>query len=120
MSFREQKRLARMELHRRMAVPAIHIAPGPSGATTPCTVRVHTQFAALGQIRRSDAEVIETVPTAVLLRDEITPARNDILSIAIGEAYRITNVHPADDITVTVEVVRLDTAETSGLPVPGA
>jgi hypothetical protein len=52
------------------------------------------------------------------MRDQIIPERCGIVSVEPGEAYRIDHNHPADDITITSEVVRLPEAEALGLGLP--
>ena len=123
-SFRDIKRSARRDLHQRMQVPALYIVPGSADEPLPVTVRLHYDFRALGTVKGTSfsfAELQDVVPRILFMRDELAaPARDAIVSIETGEAYRIDNVHPADDITVTAEVVRMKASDTVGLPVPEA
>lgn len=120
MSIRDIKRKARRDLHQAMSVPALYIAY--TGAEpVPCTVRVHTHTAPVGQLAgfAGAAERLETAPKLRFDRSEVAaPARTAIVSVEPGEAYRISNPHPADDAFVFADVTRLSAAEATGLPVP--
>ena len=118
---RDHKRKARRQLHQRLAVPAIYIAPG--GAQTECSVRLHTTFPAIGGDVEGGyqygAERFDQTPRLVFLIEEISmPVRGAIVSVEVGEAYKIDTAREADDITITANVVRLTGAATTGLPVP--
>lgn len=125
-SFRDIKRRARQDLHRHMFVPALYLVPGEVSGTyeeqIPCNVRVHTHFTSHGDLKGTNfhyAERRDTDPEIVFMRDEVMlPARNAIVSIVAGEAYRIGDAHPSDDITITVSAARLRQADTVGLPIP--
>ena len=119
--FREIKRQARRDVHRELHVPAFYIA---STGATPLlvTVRAHTKFDALGDQKGTNfnsAEMIERQPYIIFMRSELmSPARNAIVSVEPGEAYRIGVVHPPDDISIKADVTVLTQAEAAGLPVP--
>jgi hypothetical protein len=127
-SFRETKRQARRHLHQWMSVSALYLAPGSNPVPLPITVRLHVTFAPLGGDIEGGyqfgAERHDTTPRIVFLRSEITglpngiPARNSIISVETGEAYRVSTVRTPDDVTVTAEVTPLSASETIGLPVP--
>lgn len=122
-SFRDIKRKARRDLHSVMRVPALYIAT-PTDDPVPVFVRVHQSFNALGDVKGTNlsyAERQEITPRIVLMRDEVdAPVRDAVISVEAGEAYRIDHVLPADDISVTVEVIKMKTSETTGLPLPEA
>jgi hypothetical protein len=44
--------------------------------------------------------------------------RGGIVSVEPGEAYRIDTAHESDDLTVTMNVVKLSGADTNNLPLP--
>lgn len=122
---RDHKRTARRQLHNKLAVPAVYIAP--NSTQVPCTVRVHTTFPAIGGDVEGGyqygAERFDQTPRLVFLLSDFTtvqPARFGIVSIEAGEAYRIDSMREADDITITANVVRLHGSETIGLPLPSA
>lgn len=121
MSWRTIKRAARQTLHQHMKVAALYIPPG--GAPQPVFVRVHTKDdVLLGDMvgtNFSYAEKQEIEPSILFMRDEVAmPVRNAIVMISATEGYRINNVKPADDISITAEVTRLMVAELAGQPIP--
>lgn len=121
MGLREIKSAARTALHRGMSVPAYYIAT-PGAEPLPCTVRVHTKVAQLGDLKGTNfsyAETEEVVPKLVLWRAEIAaPANKAVVTISAEEAYRIGVVRPPDGLTVTVEVAALKPLEAAALPYP--
>ncbi len=120
-SFRDIKRRARSDIHGHMKVRALYLA-NRTATPVPCYVRVHTSFAALGDMKGTSfryAEREEFTPTVILWREEIpAPLRNAIISVEAGEAYYVDHVNPADDQTITVTVVPLTDDDAQGLPVP--
>jgi hypothetical protein len=123
--FRELVRQARLDLHSEMAVAALYVLPvsDMEAEVTPCTVRVHENFRALGDQKGTSfqyAERYEVVPTAIMLRSEVEcPVRGGILSIEPNVAFRVDNVMPPDGDTVTVQVTRMTRPnDLNGLPVP--
>lgn len=121
MDLREIKAAARAKLHGAMKVPALYIAPG-GGVPVPCDVRVHTKNDALGKVKGTSldfAERQELIPQLIFLRSQVPmPANNAVVSVAPGEAYRVSHSHPPDGLTITAEVAVLSAAQTVGLPVP--
>lgn len=129
MNFREIKRKARRDLHRVMRVPALYIAT--TGATpVPVHVRVHTKFEDVGEISERDvgnASRHEKTPTILFMIDELEShnvewwklPRNAVVSVEPGEAYKIDNTFPADDITVSAQVTVMPPRDSKDLPVPG-
>jgi hypothetical protein len=125
-SFRALKRRSRRHVHDRMKVPALYIAS--TGANpVPINVRIHRGFDKSGDIggRNNDWMSREDIkdPALVFMLDEvatagITLARPAVISVQDGEAYQIDRMEPADDITVTAKVTRLELADTIDLPVP--
>lgn len=120
MSFwRTQKRASREIVHETMQVEAKYYAT--TGAEpVDVLVRLHTKFDALGDLRGAGyAEMQSIKPKAIFIR----PAagflvNNAVLLVAPGEAYSINNIQPPDDITVTVELVKLSKSQyvAEGLP----
>lgn len=124
--FREMKRKARRDLHQHLEVPALYLLT-PASTPVPCTVRVWTKWGALGQLPGNGgawAEIQETAPKLIFVDPPFAPRKNALVSIERGEAYRIDNALPPDDISITAEVVRLnpkiDAEKTllDSLPVP--
>lgn len=126
MAFRDIKRQARRVLHDTLKVPALYFRDDENGnildAPIPVLVRVHTKWEKAGDMAGTNlsyAEVQEINPRIIFMVDEVpAPVRNAVVSIAPGEAYRLDNVLPPDDITVTAEATRIPVAKTIGLPVP--
>lgn len=119
--FRDIKRSARQDLHLHLSVPAVLVTSGADPFL--CTVRIQNSFAALGDLKGTSfhyAEREEISPKAIFLRSEVpNPKRGDIISVEVGEAYRIDSVLPPDDITVAANILRLTGDSLTGLPVPG-
>src|SRR5688500_16180295 len=126
MSLREIKAKARRDLHEAMRVPALYLPewPIPEGEELdpiPRHVRVHTKFNALGDVAGTNfnyAETLETTPKLVFWREELNPSEHGVVSVELGEAYRIGPVEPKDGLTITVTVTPLPASQAVGLPVP--
>ena len=122
-NFRDIKRRARRDLHEHMKLPALLLANKADPVGIPVTIRLHTKFMALGDQKGTSlnsAEMEAMIPKAILMLDQIPsiPAENSVLSVAPGEAYRISHAEEPDDISVTVHIVQLPLAKTVGFPVP--
>ncbi len=119
--FRDIKRQARRDLHEELEVAAFYIAE-PDADPVPVTVRVHTSFAALGNQKGTNfnsAEMIDRQPQIIFMRDQgVIPRRNAIVSVEVGEAYKIGVVQPPDDLTIKADITPVPKSETVGLPVP--
>lgn len=125
-AFRDIKRRARRDLHQRMRVPALYIAT-PGATPKAVHVRVHTKFEDSGDFSERDignALRHDKAPRLIFMIDELVAqgayplARNAIVSVEPGEAYRIGATEPPDDITITADVSPVPAAQTTGLPVP--
>ena len=123
-SWREHKRRARRDIHREMGVPALlliddQVAGDPLLIRGPHTKRPimvgDLTGAGEGWAQRED-----TAPRIIFWRDQLPgPLRkNDVISVEVGEAYRIETVEPVNDQTVTAKVVPLTESQAEGLPVP--
>lgn len=125
-SIREIGRKARRDLHREMSVAGLFIA-STGAAPVDVTCRVHTKFKpteAFGGGPNGMATMQDMQPKLIFMRDEFAEkglklARNAVVTIQVGEGYRVDNVEAPDDITVAAIVVRLSEREMQGLPVPG-
>ena len=117
-SFRGVKRNSRRDLHSRLSRPAYYL----EGTATPQVVRVriHSRFDEIGSM--PNARVLsdrhDGIVRVVFLTGTVAPIRGAVFSVASGEAYRVDNVMPPDDITTTAETVRLTTIESHGLSYP--
>lgn len=119
---REIKREARRALHDLMAIPMqYYSAPGEQPVEV--RARLHYKFTLIGDDRSMGwAEIHSINPRLIFLPAElpegVTLERGAILYVQPGEAYRIDNTDPTDDISVTVSVARLskDQYEKAGLP----
>ena len=130
MGLREIKDAARRDLHEQMKVAALYL-DDPTDLVgfppVPCTVRVHTMQAPLGEVKGTSfdyAERHEAIPRIVFLWDEVPePSNGSVVTIKdpatlLKEAYRIDNRHPRDGITVTADVTGMTAAQYAGLPFP--
>lgn len=106
-----------------MSVPALYIAPVVGAIPFPCTVRPQDLPGANGKPGGGDqgyAQVADLKPKLVFITDDAPPVIRvqAVVSVGVGEAYRIALVHPAHGITITAEVTKLSATEAAGLPVP--
>lgn len=105
-----------------MKVPALYIVD--MDAPQLVHVRVHTKFAALGDMKGTNfnyAERQDELPRILFMRDEVPfPVRGAYISIEAGEAYAVDHTEPFDNISVTAFVTPLlkDELESLNLPVP--
>lgn len=114
-SFRAIKRKARRQLHERLADQVLYV-PTLSGEPRPATARLHLSFDALGELRRAGfAEQQEYDPEIVFMADEVTPRRDGCVITEDMGVWKISNVLPPDDITITAEVVRLSDSQVRSL-----
>lgn len=127
MTWRDTKRAARRVVHDTMQIDALYLVlKTPADVEdpyeqTPITVRIHTSLGEIGDLKGTNfhyAERHDVTPTIVFLREQITPSRNGIVSVATGEAYRIDHMLDPDDEFVKGEAIRMSAADAAGLPVP--
>ena len=92
------------------------------------TIRPHEKWGLHGDLKGTNfhyAEVEEVMPKLILWRSEWQefmdagyPFRNLILSVEPGIAYQIDSAKPHDDLTITVNALRMEPKKTVGFPVP--
>lgn len=119
--FRQRMREGRRSLHEHMSVPALYFADPSADDPFLITVRVHEKWVALGDLKGTNfnyAETADIAPRIVFLRNEVEPERGCIISVEPGVAFRIDNVLPPDDITVTATVIALEPGDTVDFPLP--
>lgn len=127
-SFRDIKRKARRDLHRRMRIAAFYIAPIPNAEPVLIHIRVHTKWDATtmdgGSGNGTMVSRQSVFPKLLFMLDELADqgvrlVRKGVISVEHGEAYRLDNDEPPDDISVSWIVVALRSDEAEDLPVPG-
>lgn len=122
MSLRAIKAKARTDLHQAMQVPAYYL-PARGSDPLPISVRVHTSFKALGDLKGTSFSYAETaadVPQLIFWREQIEPANKALVVISATEGYMVDNSDPPDGLTITARVRSLLAAEMIGLPYPPA
>ncbi len=106
-SFRDIKRQARAIIHETLAEVIIYIQMKGAVLQTP-TVRLHLVFDQIGDLRRAGfAEQVEQVPKVIFLNGTVTPIQTAVIVTDSQGAYQISRTHPADDITIKADVVKL-------------
>lgn len=108
-TFREQKRQARQQLHQALSEPALYF-PERTGDPIAVTVRLHLSFGLLGDLlatRVGYAEAQEMTPRIVFWNAEVTPARDGIVVTKDMGAFHVENVQPPDDVTTTGFVYKI-------------
>lgn len=122
MSLRAIKAKARTDLHEAMKVAAYYLAARGSDPL-PISVRVHTSFRALGDLKGTSFSYAETeaaVPRLIFWLSQCDPQNKALITISADEGYRVDHTLPPDGLTITAEVVRLAPNEMVGLPYPPA
>lgn len=117
---RELKARARMDLHQAMQVPCFCI-PVRTGLAKPVDVRVHTEFAAHGDVKGTSfvyAERRESEDQIIFLAAQHQPDRGDVVIVSAQEGYKIDNVDPQYNITIRATVVAMKPAEIAKYPKP--
>lgn len=136
MGWRDIKAKARDTVHQTMKVKCVYMPTGvPPDSNSgsgdglhELEVRIHEHQVPLGDqagTSLNSAQRIEPDPRAIFWRSEliakgITLARNAVLSVADGEAYRLGPVKPHDQETISVPITRIKPSETVGFPLPEA
>jgi hypothetical protein len=118
---RKIRNKARRDLHVAMQVPAHYYEKDVANGFRVITVRIHNKPEQVGDIQGTGfnyATMQDTAVKAVFLRDELSPIRNAIISVAPEEAYAVDNVQPPNGITVTAEVKRLSAKDCAELSYP--
>jgi hypothetical protein len=108
---RDIKTRARGDLHQRMSVPANYYAVRGAEAL-PVTVRIHTKFDRLGELKGIPAaERSDVQPKAIFLRSEVAPVRNAFFVVDATESfsgqregYRLGVIEEPDGITQTANL----------------
>jgi hypothetical protein len=104
-----------------MEVPAIYIDP-KTQLYAAITVRTHTQFKALGDVKGTSfgfAERVDIVPELIFLREQgVQPLRGGVISISHEEAYRVDTVEPPDGITVKAKCPMIPLKDLGSYPTP--
>lgn len=115
-TFREQKRKGRMQLHKRLAEPALYFTT-PTADPLSITVRLHLSFNQIGELfnRIGFAERNEMTPRIVFLNEQVNPIRNAIVVTKDMGAFMVDNTMPPDDITELGEVVRMTNNQVAAL-----
>lgn len=106
-TFREQKRIARTQLHTALAEPVLFLKTR-TDAPVEVTCRLHLQFEKLGDlanVRAGFAERQETTPRIIFINAQgVTPIRDSYVITKDMGAYKIHNDLAPDDITTAAEV----------------
>lgn len=124
-AFRDIGRKARRDLHEHMRVPALFAEEGGS-AFELIHVRLHTKFDPMKAFAGGQAglaTIQDMQPTIIFDREELASKglelkRGAILTVAVGEGYKVDNTLAPDDITIAAVVARLSQREMQGLPIP--
>ena len=111
MTFRDQKRAARRDLHRALAEPVLYLKTR-TDAPVEVTVRLHLQFELIGDlanVRAGFGERREVTPSIIFLNDQgVAPQRDAYVITRDMGAYYIDNVDEPDDITTKAFVAKTE------------
>lgn len=119
--FKEYMREARAILHEEMSEAALYFRATGDAAPRSISVRVHDKWRALGDLKGTNfnyAEIEQVAPVIIFWRAQIEPMRGAYVAVEPGVVYRIDNVSPHDDQTISATVVRLSKAEAAPFPSP--
>lgn len=120
-SIRDIRNKARRDLHALAKVPAIYISPLQNSQPRLIEVRLHTKVVHPGEPdrQREWATNAEVKPRVICFQNNLrTPRKGGIFSFAEFEAYKIELTEPIDGETITSVCIKLQKAETIGLPIP--
>lgn len=126
-SIRDIKRKARRHLHKALRVPVLYYAPVEDPVPVLMHVRLHTKWdATTMDSTRPNGTLVSRqsiMPKILFMLDELDTQevrlrKKGIVSVEAGEAYRLDNDEPVDDISVSWIVSALRKEETVGLLVP--
>ena len=105
-----------------MQVPAVYISTpdDPLGPLQRVKVRVHYLFDAIGGQKGTSfhtAEREERKPKIIFLASEVpNPIRGAVVSVDLGESYRVDHSDPHDDETVSADVLPMKAADANMQP----
>lgn len=105
-AFREQKRLARLDLHRELADTVLFLETRDA-VPVRTTCRLHLKFAELGDMagsRAGFADRQELTPSAIFLVDEVNPTEKGYIITRDMGAFKLDVDAAPDDITVKVGI----------------
>jgi hypothetical protein len=126
-SIRDIKRKARRHLHKALRVPVLYYAPVEDPEPVLLHVRLHTKWDATTMDGTQPNGTLVSrqsiMPKILFMLDELDTQdvrlrKKGIVSVEAGEAYRLDNDEPVDDISVSWIVSALRKEETVGLSVP--
>lgn len=105
-TFREQKRVARGQLHTAMSEPALYLETRMD-APKPVTIRLHTSFQPLGDLpggTQGFAQVDSVTPQIVFWNGQVELDNQAYVITKDMGAWSVENVLPADDVTTKADV----------------
>lgn len=107
-TFREQKRVAREQLHLALAEPVLYFEER-SSAPVMVRVRLHLNFALLGDLMgaRGFGEARELVPRVIFWNADIAAKRDAYIVTKDMGVFYIDNMAEPDDVTSTAYVVQV-------------
>lgn len=117
---REHLRQMRRDLHTEMQVPAYYVAKA-GGSPLLVNVRLYVTFrtAEVGGVGEGFASQLDTTPRIKFDRTQVRlPARDAIVSVETGEAYRLGGSRKPVGDYIEVEATRISEADAINLPVP--
>lgn len=103
-----------------MQVPSFCI-PVRTGLAKPADVRVHTEFAAHGDVKGTSfvyAERRESEDRLIFLAEQHEPERGDVVIISATEGYKVEAPDPRYNITIAAVVVAMKPSEIAKYPKP--
>lgn len=116
---RTHREAARRRVHDEFAVPALYRAD-PESDWAPVSVRIHTKVTKFGDLPGLEtATFIDISPKMIFLVEDLdggAPQRGAFVSVVQGEAWRVGESDPADNITVTAAITRTSAAQAATFP----
>ena len=104
---RDLKRRARTQLHERMSDVCIYLLT-PISAPVGILARLHLNFSQVDELLRGGfADREEIGPQMIFLGSQVVPVRGAIVVTRDMGAWRVETTQPANDITISAEVVKL-------------
>lgn len=111
-TFREQKRVARGQLHAALSEPALYLETRMD-APKPVTVRLHISFQPLGDLpggAQGFAQVDSVTPQIVFWNGQVKLGNEGFVITKDMGVWSVENVLPPDDVTTKADVARVSPA----------
>lgn len=110
--WRELKRSARDLVHTTFEVPSYYFS-GSGVVGVPVSVRLHTKFDALGDLRNAGWADMSAIKPQIVFHIADAPENGSMVWVAANEIYFVSMVQEPDDQYITANVVLMTPTQAS-------